>query len=734
MKNFLQNRKYIENEFENATFDRSTGLDANILFESLKKIQETNVDEPRQIVCAKAYSYLLDNVQLQINAHTPFAVKINTGVDYSYFASADIFANALFYTQRDKILKEKLPYEFNRGTENHSVGFGDHPHTDFWHTVPNWTFLVEQGFSGILKKANKSKETLLKSGDYEESQIVFLESVIICYKAILRLLERIYDYSLRFDIPDFSNCIKNLISNPPRSLYEIMQFSILYLYFEEIGVERARTLGPIDRLYYPYFRKALDSGTALEEIKELYRYFFIHFTASKRYAQQPFTMCGSDAQGKDLTNELSFIMLEVYDALNIYDPKIHIRYHKNLDEAILLKALSMIRKGNSSICIINDDAVLRGYEKIGIPRSEACDYVILGCYEPIIMGKEEGEIAPDRLNMLKCVEFALNGGKDILTDKQIGYISPLIVSNFDEFYDIFINQLDYALDFDLDYIQKQEKFNTLINPSPIYSSSFCECIEKGMDVHEFPLKYNNLSLKPFALASTVDSLVAIKKYVFEKKLVSLEEMRLALKANWQGYEWLQKEIIKDKEKYGNNLPVPDELMTRITKHISERYLKQTLQRGGAIRLGLDSISLCVDCADKIGASPDGRNKGNPISKNLCASDGMDRGGITAYMQSVLKIDSADYLDATILDFVLHPSTVEGEKGLCDFKSLIEVFFKHGGFAIQGNIFNGDSLREAQTNPEKYATLQVRVCGWNEYFIKLNKETQNMFIKQCEVSS
>ena len=110
---------------------------------------------------------------------------------------------------------------------------------------------------------------------------------------------------------------------------------------------------------------------------------------------------------------------------------------------------------------------------------------------------------------------------------------------------------------------------------------------------------------------------------------------------------------------------------------------------------------------------------------------MDRGGITAYMQSILKIDSTAYVDATIFDFILHPSAVEGEKGLQDFESLLKIYFANGGFAAQGNIINCETLKEAQRNPKKYATLQVRVCGWNEYFVKLSKVKQDMFIKQCE---
>lgn len=731
MKIFAEDRPYIENEFENARFDTSTGLDTKILSEKLCEIQSTNTDEPRQIVCAKAYSYLLDNVQLEINEHTPFSVKINIGVDYSYFASADIFAQALFYPQREEKLKELFPEDYHRMMEGESVGSGN-IFTDFWHTVPAWENLIRKGFSGILKSAEESKERLINSGNFKESQINFLDSVIICYKAILRLLDRIYTYSLSFDVPEFSQCIKKLISSPPETLYEVMQFSVLYLYFEEIGCERGRTLGAIDRLYYPYFRNDLENGKSIEDIKELFRYFFIHFTSTKRFAQQPFTMCGGNAEGTDFSNDLSELILDTYDELEIYDPKIHIRYHKNLNDKILTKVLYMIRKGNSSICIINDKAVFDGYERLGIPKSDAENYVLLGCYEPVIIGKEEAEVSVCWLNTVKCIEFALNRGKDILTGKQIGFECNSDFKSFEDFYKAFINQLDYCLEFVIEFAEKQGEYSTLINPSPIYSSSFEDCIEKGMDVHEYPLKYNNMSLKCFALATATDSLVAIKKYVFEKKLLSLDELRQALFSDWEGYEDIRKQIAGDKEKYGNNLTVPDEIMTKITTHLAQNYCGKKLKRGGVLRLGLDSIDYCVYFGRMTSATPDGRRAGMSLSKNLCASEGKDHGGITAYMQSVLKIDSSAFLDSAILDFIMHPSAVEGEKGLSDFKSLIRIFFEHGGFAVQGNIVNSATLKEAQKSPEKYSTLQVRVCGWNEYFVNLSKEKQDMLIRQCEV--
>jgi len=728
MKSFNENRVFIEHEFENARFDPDTGKSADELFSALMKMQDEQGDiADRERFCAEAYAYLLRNLQLEINEHTPFSVKFNIGVDYSGFASVDIFDKAIFRRQREKVLSERLPEEYKRMRLLEGSGVCD-MYTDFWHTVPDWDNLIGRGFVGILELARESLKKHIGSNDARG--VSFLGSVIIRYEAILECLERIYEYSLHFDTPAFSEGVKNLISSPPRTLYEVMLFSVLYLYFEEIGPERGRTLGPIDRLYYPFYKAELENGTSIEEIKELFRYFFIHFTATKRFAQQPFLLCGSDLDGKDRTNELSHLILDIYDEMDIFDPKIHVRYHSGIDEKIFRKVIDMIRRGHSSICVVNDGAVLKGYEKLGIGRKDASDYVILGCYEPVIMGLEEAEVGVSWINGVKPLEFLLHGGKDGLSGETVT-VCDYPLGSFDDFLRAYLCEVDKLFDFAIDFAEKQSEYNILMNPSPIYSSSFEDCIEKGRDVHEYSVKYNNFSLKYFGIATAVDSLVAIKKLVYDNKEITLAELSEILRNNFEDYGRLRTRIMNDPDKYGNGRELPDAIMTEITSHLEERYAAKECKRGRRLRLGLDSIDTHLFRGKKTAATPDGRLAREPLSRNLAPTSGMDRAGITGYMSSVLKINSAAFLNSAIFDYVLHPSAVDGEKGLSDFVSLSKIFFKQGGFAMQGNVVSRDTLIEAQKDPAKYSTLQIRVCGWNEYFVRMTRAKQDHFIASSE---
>ena len=728
---FEENRPRIANEFQEAVWDDATGEPTEVLVAELAKRQAESRGIPTSTVRAEAYAYVLDHTRIQINPYTPFSVKLDIGVDFSYFATSDILYQNLFRVQRKQYLAEHFPQDYARMKQAAELG-ADHVWTDFWHTVPNWNFILEQGFVGILARARASRKALTESNAPQE-RLVYLDAIITCYEAILRFLDRVYRYSLGFSIPAFSACIKQLTLGAPRTLYEVMQMSILYVYFEEMGCERARTLGDIDRLWLPYLQNDLKAGTCTQEdVKALFQYFFLHYTASHRFAQEPFTIGASDAQGNDRSNELTALILDIYDELNIYDPKIHFRYNKNTPKTLMRKVASMIQGGNNSICLMNDEAVYKGYERIGIPRTDAQHYVVLGCYEPIIMGLEEAEISISRLNMVKCLEQALNGGRDLRTATLLGPETPTEFSSFDAFFEAFLRQLDHAVDFAVEFAQKQGEHSVHINPSMIYSSSFPECLDTGLDVHQYPLRYNNMSIKCIGLATVVDSLTTVKRLVFDEKRLTLPALCEILKRNWEGEELLRREILAHREKYGNNLDVPDSIMCAITKHLGDRYCGMPLRRGGVLRLALDSVHHCISQGAKLPATPDGRLAGEPFSRNLAPVGGMDRGGITAYMQSILKIDASDFVDATVLDFILHPSAVEGERGLAALISLLEIFFAQGGFSAQGNIIHKEMLLAAQREPEKYSTLQIRVCGWNEYFVNLTPVKQEMFIAQCDV--
>ncbi len=748
---FYKNKKYLDNEYECPHWNIRSGQDADTLSGNLKVFVDKHIDLPMPLLRAEAFNYLLTNAQIEINPYNIFADKINIGVSYERSAGQDRFFEDTtntdfnheksagpdlfttnFYTRfNEEVQEREIPDEYRRNKQAEHIGIGT-AWADYWHTLPDWSELLRLGFPGLLKRAENIKAEKAAAEEPSKEHEAFYDSVIISYRAILNYIRRLHEESLCYDIPEYSNCLQHLMHHPPKTLYHVMETAYLFLTIMEIGVEKGRSLGIIDHIYYPYYKADIESGRySVEDIKEMFRYFFNKFNAAMRFAAQPLTLCGTNPDVTGESNELTLLILDIYGELGNLNPKIQFRYHSDISDQLMEKVLSLIRKGQSSIVIINDEAVYRGYEKIGIPREVSAAYVPIGCYEPVLMGKEDAMICNAFINITKAVEFAISGGKDLLTGEVFGIETPKEFNTFQDFCKTFYEHLDYLVDFFIDNIDKQTKLAMQINPSPVLSGTVQSCMERGKDYFAGGMQYNNTTIKCYGLATTVDSILAVKKQVFDENLLTFRELQEALQNDWKGYEKIQLIIKHDRNKYGNNMEEPDNLMCDIFNHLADRIVGRKNAKGGVYRFGCDSIHISVLQGEKTGATPDGRNAHEPVSKNLCAVSGMQRNGVTALMQSILKLDHDCLLGSEPLDYILHPSAVQGEAGIKAMNAMYRTYFANGGIALQGNILNAESLLEAQRNPQKYQNLQVRLCGWNEYFVNLTPVQQYEFIKQTQ---
>ncbi len=233
------------------------------------------------------------------------------------------------------------------------------------------------------------------------------------------------------------------------------------------------------------------------------------------------------------------------------------------------------------------------------------------------------------------------------------------------------------------------------------------------------------------MATLTDSLYMMDKYIYREKKVTMAEYLNAIENNWTGNEELRAAIWADPEKYGNDLPGPDALLKRITDWLAPYVNAIPASRGGFYKTSYESINFCYIFGEKCAASPDGRRDGEIISKNLSATVGQDRNGITAFLHTVTKINTVNSRASAPVDFVLHPSAVQGEEGLDALVALVRTYMKRGGLSLQGNVVSAETLHKAQEHPEEYANLQIRVCGWNWYFNNMTKKDQDWFIRQAE---
>lgn len=720
MKIFDKNDKKLRAQFDEIAWIEESGFNEEQLRCAYEEIAKQNADKSHAILKAKLFALLCEKSRYALDLNDVFQNKL--------------FAGGFIAAQRGEWIQETVQAYLAKETQEKNLAFQCGAYkigADFGHTSPNSKLLLEIGFGGLLKRI----ETAEKRENLTPEQLEFYQSCKIVLSACTTFILRLADGIAPYDTVS-EKCLRQIASNAPTNTYEAMQLLIAYFFLHDYTFRtRVRTLGRLDVLLYPFYKRDIQSGSFTKsEIKELLKFFLNKFSAAKVPFDLPFCLGGIDEDGNETTNELSFLIVETYQELNIYSPKIHIRVSDKTPEAFIKLVLNSIRSGNNSFVFCNDAVAIPALMKVGIEERDAKNYLPIGCYEPAVWGKEIGCTGNGAINLAKAIEFAFSGGVDVQSGARIGArtsANETDFKTFEQFYGTVKTQIAYMIEKCLQYVRKIERFYHVIGPDPFHSAMYDTSVERGLDVYSGGAKYNNSSLFFYAIATLVDSLTAVKKFVYDEKRLTLSEFFDILKNDWKGAEKLRLLVQRLPEKYGNENPLADELTKDITDFCASLTNNQPNARGGVFKASLFSIDYCFEAGKKTMATPDGRFKGETVSKNLCASYGMDKNGVLALIHSASVIDYTQFSNGSVLDVVLHPTAVQGEDGLNAFYAILKTYFDKGGFAMHGNVFSAENLKKAQKQPEKYATLQVRVCGWNAYFVSLTQEEQNAFIVQAE---
>ena len=526
----------------------------------------------------------------------------------------------------------------------------------------------------------------------------------------------------------------HLQNNPPKTFYEALLVDYVYFILSEhVDNLQVRSLGNFDRLFYKYYKHDIENGVSELELRTDLAYFLLQFTSLNNYWNQPVFLGGCKEDESTEINELSYVFLDVYNKMNIYNPKIQIKIADSTPKDFILKALDMIRSGNNSIVFVGDKTIRTALTKIGATPEQARLCNVKGCYEYSI--QESIGTGMNYMNLLKPFEYAMHEGCDAVNGKFSGFKSPPIESykTFDEFYNEYKRQLKNVIDAIVEVVNSYENYMSYANPLPMLSGTFERATQKGVDIFDGSGVTNGSGVSFGYVANVADSLTNIKKYVFDQKLISFSELRKALDSNLVGYEKLQAMLRADRDKFGNNKETPDnfakDLVEYLVKTICGRPNAE--KRGGKWGCGFHNARMSYIQGYVTAASADGRNLGEELSKNMSAQIGMNREGATAAILSTTKIDATAFAGDACLDLGLLPSTVKGDDGLEAMYGLLMTFVKRGGHAMHINVFDAETLREAQRHPEKYQDLQIRVSGWNVLFNNINKEEQDGFIRQAE---
>ena len=516
----------------------------------------------------------------------------------------------------------------------------------------------------------------------------------------------------------------------------------------EINPWDALSPGRLDQHLAPFYQSDIASGALTrEQAKELLQCFWIKFNNQPAPPKVGITLKesstytdfaninsgGITADGFDGVNEVSYLILETMDELTLLQPSSNVQISRKTPQAFLRKACEISRKGWGQPAFYNTEAIVQELLNAGKSLADARQGGASGCVETGAFGKE-AYILTGYLNLPKILELTLYDGFDKISGRQLGPHTGQATDfgSFDEFFQAFRLQLRHFVDIKVRGNQIIEQLYAKQMPVPFLSVVVDDCIAKGQDYNAGGARYNTSYIQGVGIGTLTDSLAAIKFNVFDQQRFSMAALLQALGSDFADNEVIYHLVREKTPKYGNDDEVADELMKLAFSAYHAEVTGRPNGRGGTYRIDMLPTTCHVYFGSVMGASPNGRKAGKPVSEGISPEKGADRKGPTAVIKSAAKMDHLQ-TGGTLLNQKFTPAVVAGEKGLDSMAALIRAYFSLDGHHIQFNVIDRATLLAAQQQPDDYKDLIVRVAGYSDHFHNLSKELQDEIIERTEQS-
>ncbi len=539
--------------------------------------------------------------------------------------------------------------------------------------------------------------------------------------------------------------------NAPRDFWEALQAYWFYHLgvITELNGWDSFNPGHLDQHLGPFYEKDLEAGTLDREgAKELIECWWVKFnnspappkvgvTAAESGTYTDFAninLGGLKRDGTDGVNDVSYLLLEVIDEMHILQPSNNIQLSRKNPDRFLKAAVKVIRQGYGFPSVFNADSVVEELLRQGKSVEDAREGGTSGCVETGAFGKE-AYILTGYFNLVKILEITLNNGLDTRTGKQLGPKTgdPREFGSFDDLYAAWQKQVEHFVDIKIRGNHIFEQMYAKNAPAPFLSIIIDDCIKKGKDYNAGGARYNTNYIQGVGIGSLTDSFSAIKTHVFEGKTVTMAELLDTLAKDFDGQEKLRQLILNKTPRYGNDDDEADGIMVRCFETFYNTVDGTPNTKGGEYHIDMLPTTCHVYFGEVTGATPDGRHATMPLSEGISPVQGADRYGPTAVFKSAAKMDHIK-TGGTLLNMKFTPDLLDGEKGVDNLAHLIRGYFKLDSHHVQFNVVNVDTLRKAQTVPEEYRDLIVRVAGYSDYFCDLSKALQDEIIARTEHES
>ncbi|MBQ8369152.1 MAG: hypothetical protein IJY35_04165 [Clostridia bacterium] len=605
---------------------------------------------------------------------------------------------------------------------------GHYVHSSVSHVTLGFDRVLKIGIGGIAKELEQYSDR-----PYNE----YLKRVVHHF----RIWHSRYLAATREKNPECHEMLLRVPFQTPRTFHEAVQ-SLWFTFAFTRLTGNWPGIGRIDEMLGPYLKQDLADGRiTIDEAREILAHFFIKGcewiqsdtpvgTGDAQHYQN-IVLAGIDRDGNEVTNEVTYLVLDIVEELGISDFPITVRLNKNTDERLLKRIAEVVRYGGGIIAVYNEELILDSLTAIGYDPIEARGFANDGCWEVQIPGQTYFIYQPfDSYSMLM---------KDVIGLPD----NPRSFASAEELWDAYFARMKEFVDqnfANLCYSRNRSdvpgkwKWRESGPPSEVISLFTEDCAKNGKSYYRGGPRYTAFSLHIGGAPDAGNSIHAIDELCFRQKIVSFDELMHALSVNWEGYEELRQRAMNTITYYGNDDDEADGYVARILDTFADLVLAHNGESPVIYIPGVSTFGRQIDWMYSRVPSPMGTKQDAILAGNDSPTPGTDTEGATAVIKSYCKADLKKQVSGAALDIRLHPTSVSGENGIAALIGLMKTFLALGGFFMQTDVIDASVLLAARENPEQYKTLSVRVSGWNARFVTLNKNWQDMVIERTSGGS
>ncbi|MCP5040400.1 MAG: hypothetical protein GY944_05175 [bacterium] len=612
------------------------------------------------------------------------------------------------------------------------------------HVTPDHRSVLERGLGGILEEIEQRRQ---EAGEDVE-RAAFYDAARIAARAAIAFGRRWSEHCDReagrepseqraHELRELAAVIRRVPENPARSFHEALQSIFLtHTMLHHESFQHGISFGRLDQLLWPYYQRDVAAGRitqdrAIEllgcflgkaaELLPLFNAMATEYFSGLSSASG-ITLGGTDAEGRDATNEVSFLVLEAYDQLRLRQPNLHLRIHPESDPALVLRGCELVKQGGGMPAFFNDARIVPALEDLDIEAPHARDYSIVGCVEWGVPGRSFPAAGAAFMCLPAALDRALHGGSH--TDEGG---TPRDFDSMEALFTAFGEEVERLVMLAVRGNDAIERAHASFRPTPLLSLVVDGCVAQGSDVNAGGARYDSSGMQGVGVADVADSLAAIERLVFEEGHLGLPEFVSAVDRDFAGDAPLEHRATDRTGKFGQDAGVAESWARRVVDTYCAAVRRHRNPRGGPYVPGFWTMTTHMGFGRRLGALPSGRRAGAPLADGLSPANGCDTEGPTASLCATAALSTAKIGNGLCLNEKLDPWYLRGEAGTKLLADLTRGYFGAGGMQVQYNVVDPSVLIDAKLHPERHRDLVVRISGYSAYFNDLTDEMKEEII-------